>query len=44
MVAGLGGHLGRKHDSHPGPQVMWMGMQRMRDFAIAWEVFSGMKT
>lgn len=44
MVASLGGHLGRKHDSHPGPQVMWIGMQRMRDFAVAWEVFSGMKT
>src|SRR3989338_2495403 len=43
MIASLGGYLGRKHDSEPGPQVMWLGIQRMRDFAIAWEIFPGMK-
>ena len=43
MIASLGGHLGRKHDKAPGPQVMWIGIQRMRDFALAWEVFPGMK-
>lgn len=43
MIASLGGHLGRKHDKYPGPQVMWIGIQRMRDFALAWEVFPGMK-
>jgi hypothetical protein len=43
MIASLGGHLGRKHDGAPGPHVMWIGMQRMHDFALAWEVFSGLK-
>ncbi len=44
MIASLeGGYLGRKHDGEPGPQVMWLGIQRMRDFAIAWEIFPGMK-
>jgi hypothetical protein len=39
LVAGLGGHLGRKHDGPPGAQVLWIGIQRMRDFAIAWQAF-----
>jgi hypothetical protein len=39
MIAGLGGYLGRKHDGPPGPQTMWIGMQRMMDFAQAWRVF-----
>jgi hypothetical protein len=36
MIASLGGHLGRKHDGPPGPKTLWIGMQRMRDFALAW--------
>lgn len=43
MIASLGGYLNRKHDGPPGPQVMWLGMQRMRDFAIAWEIFSNLE-
>jgi Transposase Tn5 dimerisation domain/Transposase DNA-binding len=39
LVAGLGGHLGRKHDGPPGAQVLWIGIQRMKDFAIAWQAF-----
>lgn len=39
MVAGLGGHLNRKHDGPPGPQTLWIGMQRTRDFASAWNAF-----
>ncbi len=39
MIARLGGFLGRKSDGEPGPRVMWIGMQRMRDFTLAWEVF-----
>jgi len=39
MVAGLGGHLGRKCDGAPGPQTMWIGLQRTVDFAIAWQTF-----
>jgi hypothetical protein len=39
MIAELGGYLGRKHDGPPGPKVIWVGLQRMRDFALAWAVF-----
>jgi hypothetical protein len=39
LVAGLGGYLGRKHDGPPGPKTMWIGIQRMRDFATAWATF-----
>jgi hypothetical protein len=39
MIAELGGYLGRKHDGPPGPQTMWIGVQRMRDFAAAWAAF-----
>ena len=39
MIAQLGGYLGRKHDGPPGPQTMWIGVQRMRDFAAAWSTF-----
>lgn len=44
MIAALGGYLGRKHDGPPGPQTMWIGLQRMRDFAIAWSAFGPMTT
>lgn len=37
MVAKLGGFLARKSDGFPGSKLMWIGMQRMRDFALAWE-------
>jgi hypothetical protein len=39
LVAGLGGYLGRKHDGPPGPQTIWIGLQRMRDYAVAWTTF-----
>lgn len=39
MVAGLGGHIGRKGDGPPGPQTMWIGLQRTVDFAMAWMTF-----
>lgn len=39
MIAQLGGFLGRKGDGDPGPQVMWIGLQRMRDLALAWKTF-----
>lgn len=36
IVGKLGGHLGRKSDGPPGPQSMWQGLARVRDFAIVW--------
>jgi hypothetical protein len=38
LVAGLGGYIERKN-SEPGPQTVWIGMQRMFDLAWAWETF-----
>jgi transposase-like protein/transposase Tn5 family protein len=35
-VARLGGYLNRKGDGPPGPQTMWIGLQRARDFALVW--------
>jgi hypothetical protein len=42
MVAKLGGYLNRKGDGPPGPQTVWIGLQRTRDFAIAWTIFQQM--
>ena len=43
MIAQLGGFLGRKNDGNPGPQVMWLGLQTMRDITLAWETFEQIK-
>ena len=39
MVATLGGYVAGKNAAPPGVKVMWKGMARMIDFAIAWEAF-----
>jgi transposase-like protein/transposase Tn5 family protein len=39
LIASLGGYLGRKHDGPPGPQALWIGLQRLRDYATAWTTF-----
>jgi hypothetical protein len=44
MMAQLGGYLNRKHDGPPGPQAIWIGLQRTRDFAPARSVFSASNT
>ena len=44
MIAELGGYLARKHDGPPGPQAIWIGIQRMRDFTIAWTSFGPGRT
>ena len=35
MVAGLGGFLNRTSDGFPGPQTVWIGLQRAADFVLA---------
>lgn len=35
MVASYGGYLNRKGDGEPGPKTLWIGLQRVRDFALA---------
>jgi hypothetical protein len=38
LIAQLGGYVERPK-SEPGPQTLWIGMQRMYDLAWAWESF-----
>ncbi len=38
LVAQLGGYIYRKN-SPPGPQTIWIGLQRAHDFAICWKTF-----
>ena len=40
LVASFGGWLGRKHDGPPGPKALWIGLQRVRDFALSVQVMS----
>ena len=45
LVAELGGYVNRKSAGPPGPQSMWLGLQRMHDFATCWLTFGpGAKT
>ncbi|NMQ18511.1 hypothetical protein E4P82_04445 [Candidatus Competibacter phosphatis] len=39
-IARLGGHLGRKCDGPPGPQALWIGLQRARDLAWGMQLAS----
>ena len=39
QVAQLGGYVNRKRGDPPGPQTIWIGMQRMHDFALSWQLF-----
>jgi hypothetical protein len=40
LVAQLGGYVNRPNRKEPpGPQTVWLGMQRTRDLAWAWTVF-----
>ncbi|MCA9199366.1 MAG: IS4 family transposase [Planctomycetales bacterium] len=38
LVASLGGYVIRK-STHPGPQTLWIGLQRVHDLSTAWEAF-----
>lgn len=39
MVAQLGGYVNRPRKDPPGPQTIWLGLQRMHDFALCWQLF-----
>jgi hypothetical protein len=39
MVAHLGGYINRKRADEPGPQTVWLGLQRMHDIALCWQIF-----
>jgi hypothetical protein len=38
MIASLGGYVNRK-STHPGPQTLWIGLQRVHDLSTAWNAF-----
>jgi Transposase DNA-binding/Transposase Tn5 dimerisation domain len=39
LVAQLGGYVNRKREDEPGPQTLWLGLQRLHDMATCWKVF-----
>jgi len=39
LVAQLGGYVNRKRADPPGPQTLWIGLQRVHDFALCWQMF-----
>lgn len=39
LVAQLGGYVNRKRPDPPGPQTVWLGMQRTHDIAACWLAF-----
>ena len=40
LLASLGGYNNRRTERPPGPQTIWIGLQRMNDFAQAWRAFN----
>ena len=39
LVAQLGGYVNRPRPDPPGPQTVWLGLQRTHDLALAWQTF-----
>jgi hypothetical protein len=39
LVAQLGGYINRKRKDEPGPQTVWLGLQRAHDIAKCWLIF-----
>ena len=39
LVARLGGYINRKRKDEPGPQTVWLGLQRAHDIANCWLIF-----
>jgi len=40
LIAQLGGYINRANrEDPPGPQTVWLGLQRMQDLALAWDTF-----
>jgi len=44
LVARLGGYVSRKRGDEPGPQTVWLGLQRLYDIALCYELFSAEAT
>lgn len=39
IVARLGGYINRPRSDDPGPQTVWLGLQRLHDIALCWQIF-----
>jgi hypothetical protein len=39
MVAQLGGYVNKKRDDPPGAQTIWLGLQRVHDITLCWQLF-----
>ncbi|HEX4131945.1 MAG TPA: IS4 family transposase [Pirellulales bacterium] len=39
MIAQLGGYVDRVRPDPPGPQTVWLGLQRAHDMALRWLAF-----
>ena len=39
LVAQLGGYVNRKRKDPPGPQTVWLGLQRLHDIALCYQTF-----
>jgi hypothetical protein len=44
LIGRLGGHLGRKSDGAPGPEVLWRGLAKLDAITEAWRRFYPDKT
>lgn len=38
MLAALGGYMGRSCDGEPGAKAVWIGLQRLKDIALGWQI------
>jgi hypothetical protein len=43
-IGQLGGFLSRKRDGEPGVTTIWRGLQRLKDLALAWQLFHPLST
>lgn len=43
LIAQFGGYLNRKNDGEPGPTAIWIGLQRLRDFIKAKNIYDGIR-
>ena len=39
LVAELGGYVNRSRKDEPGPQTVWLGLQRLHDITLCWQAF-----
>lgn len=39
LVAQLGGYVNKSRKDEPGPQTVWLGLQRLHDIALCWNLF-----